>query len=396
MKNIKKIIVVIFLAMLCMPFSHAMMVRFVSNCVGKKSMRSRLCCTIPQEHIKSYGIKSAELPQAAQGVFGDFRLDRDYGIRAMLAPYIAYNKCIALINARRESWQSTQKAYESFLKHNSVKVIHDALNNNCIDTNYAQKALYFSQKVAWDFESFLEYNRAFTHNNSDDAEQYIYTDRSLFSKECLQLLQLLQKEQRDIEILVDFLKQKPTHQSLFYPYEKTKRIELEIQQPRGWGFFVFGEKAKSDEVKKHHSFTKPFQQWEIEQLEMPQCWSDKILGDFSGRPHGYTIYDFLRRYLASDLRVSEQEVEQAAQVYDIKKAFEKFIKHNSPSAIYKASDSGVITKHTAYDALYFTRYVTFALEKYVAALPEDTCDVTVFELLWEAKKIHAQEKSRIC
>lgn len=384
MKTLKKVTAVVFLAVLCVQLSHAMVTRVAPRNVGKSS--KQLFSTMSQDCVKNYGSKPVTIPQTAGGIFGSFKLDGYYGIRVMLAPYIAFNENISLYSAKWENWQKTQRAYDCFLQHNSTDAIVKALDNNSIDTEYAIRALYFSQKVAWSFEEHLEYNRKFTSSYSDDSEQYIYTDSSLYSTQCSQLLRLLEKEQNKIASLVDFLQQSPKGPSLTDEHTKAKRMGLTTPMPRGWSGFIFSDRQDP----KSHKFSKR----NIELITIPQGWKNTFLGNFPDRRYGYTIYDFLRKYLAIGLQVSESKVEDKAQLCDIKEAFECFLYHNSPDRIYNAFDAKEIDWHKAYDALYFTRFVTSALEKYIANLSEDACDVTVFELLWKAKRIYDQEKSR--
>jgi hypothetical protein len=151
----------------------------LTRAVTRRSYLKNYCMKIK---TGNFGIAQAMIPQTATGIFGQFRLDRDYYVGYFLAPYIARNIQKPLREACLVGWQNHKIAYEKFLQHNSSAAIRKALDDDVIDMEYAKRALYFTQKVAWAFQNSIEEDREFTHKYSNDAEQYIYCDESLFSK----------------------------------------------------------------------------------------------------------------------------------------------------------------------------------------------------------------------
>src|SRR6266446_5251474 len=160
---------------------------------------------------KCYGLVTATIPQTSKGILGNFRLDKKYGLRDYLAQYIALDKQKTLNNARWQDRNSTEIAYNQFLNHNSATAILYALNNNVIDKDYALNALYFTHKVAHEFQEHIEY-----HQYSNDPEQYIWVDNGAFSPERKQLLKKVKQEQAAVIKLVDFLQQRPLNKEKGY------------------------------------------------------------------------------------------------------------------------------------------------------------------------------------
>jgi hypothetical protein len=328
-----------------------------------------------------FGIKVATMPQTAKGVLGDFRLDKKYNVRELLASYIAADKKIDLQCAQWASWQDTQKAYGYFLGHNSAINIKKSLNDNVIDTRYAIRSLYFTQKVAWTFEDLLKYNQEFTHLYSNDAEQWVWCDRTIQSKECNQLLHDITIEQESVATLVDFLSQKPVGESLV---SQNKRMSLrdigsEVSSANAWPTCIFDAEEKKE-------INHP-----IKTAENPQTRESDILGSFVNSDFNlYKITDYLRNYLARDLKIEKEYVDTQAKIKDIKKAFQIFLHHNHPVIIYEMLKQQRIEKVHAEAILEFTCHVIFALERYLNKdhLLEDETDV--FMLYWTIKRMRDQ------
>lgn len=290
---------------------------------------------------KNYGLTAAKMPQKANGILGNFRLDKKYGVRDYLGQYIACNEQQSLEKARWEGFNAIQYAYQQFLNHNSSKAIQDALNNNVIDTDYAMHALYFTHKVITEFQEHIEYNQEFANHYSNDAEQWIWVDEKAFNVDRFDILKNIKSEKKTIVELVDFLRQQSAH-------KPTTR-----QQPDG----VF----KKEEFFRDWSCTlklpvvnHPITPYRIAYVH------DGALGKFD-RDRRYTIQEYLKKYLDKQ----DDTVEWRA----IKKAYDSFLFYNMPSRIQKSFDCSKnaknITQEEIEAALAFTRDVACAMRCYL-------------------------------
>jgi hypothetical protein len=163
--------------------------------------------------MNNYGLVTATMPQKSNGVLGNFRLDKKYGVTDYLAHYIAFDKKISLQDAVCEGFDTIAQAYKQFLNHNSSAAIQAALNNNVIDTDYAVQSLYFTHKVATQLRDYIEDKKYFTHRYVDDPEQYIWVDIHASNPNRRQLDKDVKNEQKAVIDLVDFLQQRPVNKN---------------------------------------------------------------------------------------------------------------------------------------------------------------------------------------
>lgn len=317
---------------------------------------------------KCYGLVTATIPQTSKGILGNFRLDKKYGLRDYLAHYIAFDKQITIGSARGQDHDTTKKAYEQFLYHNSADAVLHTLNNNIIDKDYALNALYFTHTVAREFQENIEYNQYFAHKYSGDAEQYIWVDNDAFSSERHVLLKKIKEEQKTIVKLVDFLQQRPLNKE--YPAQSCGSIFKKEESSKDWLFSAFP------------NFIMPEK---IVPATVAQTWNG-ILGNFvlhDKQPYrsNRTIQDYLQKYIARNVQTPEKEIVQVTFL-DIKKAFELFAHHNHPDAIARDFEDRKITKQHAKDALEFTFWVIRALENYLVNVQDDSYEMELFDLFW--------------
>jgi hypothetical protein len=336
-----------------------------------------------KKEVYNSGLQIATTPQTSKGVLGYFRLDKTYGVRDYLGQYIAFDKKISLGEARWENFDVIKKAYKQFLTHNSSDAIQAALNNNVIDKDYAVQALYFTYKVVRKFQEHIEYQQHFAHAYANDPEQYIWVDNDAFKSNRFDMLREIKHEKKTIVSLVDFLEQKPENKKFDLERFSENVFKKKRSDYNGW---TLKTPIQYQKIAHVHVDVKP--------ATVAQTW-EGILGNFGFSKKQKSnnrgiIQDYLCKYIARNLQISEDAVEKEATFLDIKKAFKMFVKHNHPDAILRDFEYGLINKQHAKDALLFTGWVIHAFEEYLGEISHydasEKCliinEMEIFELFW--------------
>jgi hypothetical protein len=340
--------------------------------INKKYIRPvKAACyrTFWSKKMNNYGLIPAAIPQTSKSILGNFRLDKEYGVRNYLAQYIAFDKQVTPQSALWADFDAIKRAYQQFLTHNSSDAIQVALNNNVIDKDYAVQALYFTHKVAIELQDFVEYHQDFVHEYANHPEQCIH-----------KLLKDIKCEKKAIVSLVDFLQQKPMHKD--YKRESISSVFRKENVPTIARHFISHGIAHDVQL---------FAQLGSAPATVAQTW-DGLLGNFafSKKQNGKmecVIQEYLCKYIARNLEIPEDAVMNEAIFLDIKKAFDMFVNHNHPDAILRDFENEKINKQHAKDALQFTGWVIRALEEYLANFKDDSYEMELFELFWNINRI---------
>ena len=302
--------------------------------------------------MNNHGLVTATIPQKANGALGEFRLDKQYGVRDYLANYIAFNKKITQEDALWEDFDAIEKASKQFLNHNSSTAIQIALNNNVINQEYAVEALYFTHKVVTQLQHHIEYNQHFAEQYENDAEQYIWVDKNAFKPNRRELLYGIEREKKEIIDLVDFLQQKPANK--MYTIKSSGGVFEKEEVSHGWTFTLQLPAGK-----------KRISPYRIAHTH------DGVLGTFDPQKR-YTIQEYLKRY--------RQECDDKVEWRALKTAYDDFLFFNMPSSIQHSFENSKNAKNIIYSsrpvvenvsqkevkqALLFTRDVARAMRYYL-------------------------------
>lgn len=290
----------------------------------------------------NYGLVTATMPQRAKGSLGNFRLDKQYGARDYLGQYIAFNNHGSLGKAVWQGFNSIESAYKQFLSHNSSAAIHAALNNNIIDKDYAVQSLYFTHTVAAALQYHIEFQQDFAQKYANDSEQYIWVDNDAFNLNRRQLLHTIEREQKAVVDLVEFLQQKPVNKD--YKVKSSTGIFKKEKSSHGWSFtypFTYHLSTTQNRIQPHRIAHA----------------HDGVLGTFNPQRE-YSIQSYLQKYLEA----CDDKVEWRA----LKKAYNDFLFYNMPSRIRQSfENSKNVTKEEVTEALLFTSDVASAMKRYL-------------------------------
>lgn len=338
MKKLKKYTALYVIAIFCSFSSYGMF-------ISKKYQKIRSVHKTIQLRKSSDGIITATMPQrASSGVLGDFRLDKEYGVRCYLAKYLVYDINHSTESAPLEGFQTTVNAFQRFMKHNSSDAIIDALNDKKIDTEYAVKSLYFTYKIVEKFGKDIVYDMLFADKYSNDPERYIWVDRNASNKDRSMMMGELEKEEKNIEELIDFLQQKPINKK-----DSLLSSSKIFKKPESSSRYFFNFKSRSDNIAP----TK------IAHMH------NGVLGNFALN-HEYTIQQYLQKYLEKN----DDKIEWHA----LKEAYSNFLAYNAPSVIQDSFNTELWgSKLTAIGAsskdgeraLLFTKDVARAMQRYL-------------------------------